>query len=117
MLLNENVVVTSFLLFCNIYYLHIILANRNFAFNCGSIAVFMVCCGLRKEPCAAINAQIIKTRKLEKIKQEGWKRSSMKAGKIKHEGWRDQARRLEKIKQEGWKDQARRLEIIKTRRL
>ena len=48
----------------------------------------MVCCGLRKEPCAAINAQIIKTRRLE--------RSSKKAG-------RDQARRLEKTKQEGWK--------------
>ena len=50
-----------------------ILANRNFAFNCGSVAVFVVCCGLRKESCAAINAQIIKTRRLEKIKQEGWK--------------------------------------------
>lgn len=38
--------------------------------------------------------KIIKARRLEKTKQEGWK---------------DQARRLEKIKQEGWKDQARRL--------
>ena len=81
----------------------------------------MVCCGLRKEPCAAINAQIIKTRRLERsskkageIKQEGWKRPSKKVGK-------DQARRLEKIKQEGWKrlskkagkDQARRLEKTK----
>lgn len=70
----------------------------------------MVCCGLRKEPCAAINAQIIKTRRQKKIKQEGWKRSSKKAGEIKQEGWKNQARRLErlskkagKIKQEGWK--------------
>lgn len=69
----------------------------------------MVCCGLRKEPCAAINAQIIKTRRLE--------RSSKKAGEIKQEGWRDQARKLEKIKHEGWKDLTIRLEIIKTRRL
>ena len=46
--------------------------------------------------------KIIKARRLEKTKQEGWK---------------DQARRPEKIKQEGWKrsskkagkDQARRL--------
>ena len=88
MLLNENVVVTSFLLFCNIYYLHIILANRNFAFNCGSVAVFTVCCSLWKKPCAAINEQDNKSKKAEKTKQEGWK---------------DQARRLEKTKQEGWK--------------
>ena len=89
MLLNENVVVTSFLLFCNIYYLHIILANRNFAFNCGSVAVFTVCCSLWKEPCTAINEQDNKSKKagkdqarrLEKIKQEGWKKSSKKAGK------------------------------------
>ena len=54
--------------------------------------------------------KIIKARRLEKIKQEGWKRLSKKVGK-------NQARRLEKIKQEGWKrpskkagkDQARRL--------
>lgn len=70
----------------------------------------MVCCGLRKEPCAAINAQIIKTRRLEKIKQEGWKDLTGRLGKIKQEGWKDQARKLErsskkagKFKQEGWK--------------
>ena len=79
-----------------------ILANRNFAFNCGSVAVFVVCCGLRKESCAAINAQIIKTRRLEKIKQEGWK---------------DQARRLERSSMKAGKDQAIRLAIIKTIRL
>ena len=80
-----------------------ILANRNFAFNCGSVAVFMVCCSLWKEPCTAINEQDNKSKKAGKNKQEGRKRSSKKAGKIKQEGWKDQARRLEKIKQEGWK--------------
>jgi len=109
-LLNENVVVTSFLLFCNIYYLHIILANRNFAFNCGSVAVFMVCCSLWKEPCTAINEQDNKSKKAGKIKQEGWKDQARRLEKTKQEGWKDQARRLEKTKQEGWKDQARRLE-------
>ena len=104
--------------------MHIILANRNFAFNCGRVAVFMVCCSLWKEPCTAINEQDHKSKKAGKIKQEGWKdqarrleRLSKKAGKdqprrlekTKHESWKDQARRLEKIKQEGWKDQARRL--------
>lgn len=55
----------------------------------------MVCCGLRKEPCAAINAQIIKTRKLERSSNKAVKdqarrleRLSKKAGKIKHEGWK-----------------------------
>ena len=83
--------------------MHIILANRNFAFNCGSVAVFTVCCSLRKEPCAAINAQIIKTRRLEKIKHEGWKKSSKKAGKIKQEGWKRPSKKAGKTKQEGWK--------------
>ena len=90
--------------------MHIILANRNFAFNCGSVAVFTVCCSLCKEPCTAINDQDNKSKKagkdqarrLEKIKQEGWKRLSKKAGKIKQDGWKrpsktagkDQAGRL-----------------------
>ena len=54
--------------------------------------------------------KIIKARRLEKTKQEGWKdqarrleRSSKKAGKAKQEDWKDQSRRLEKTKQEGYK--------------
>ena len=54
--------------------------------------------------------KIIKARRLEKTKQEGWKdqsrrleKPSKKVGKIKQEGWKDQARRLEKTKQEGYK--------------
>lgn len=65
-----------------------ILANRNFAFNCGSVAVFTVCCSLWKEPCTAINEQDNKSKKAGKTKQEGRKRSSKKAGKIKQEGWK-----------------------------
>lgn len=73
-----------------------ILANRNFAFNCGSVAVFTVCCSLWKEPCTTINEQDNKSKKagkdqarrLEKIKQEGRKRLSKKAGKTKQEGYK-----------------------------
>lgn len=82
-----------------------ILANRNFAFNCGSVAVFTVCCSLWKEPCTAINEQDHKSKKagkdqarrLEKIKQEGWKKSSKKAE-------RDHARRLERSSKKAGKD-------------
>jgi hypothetical protein len=60
---------------------------------------------------------IIKARRLEKTKQEGWKRPSKKAGKdqarrlekIKQEGWKRPSKKAGKTKQEGWKDQARRL--------
>ena len=80
-----------------------ILANRNFAFNCGSVAVFMVCCSLWKEPCTAINEQDNKSKKAGKDQARRLERPSKKAGKIKQESWKDQARRLEKTKQEGWK--------------
>ena len=61
--------------------------------------------------------KIIKARRLEKTKQEGWKsqarrleRSSKKAGK-------DQARRLEKTKQEGWKRPSKKAINFKRQRL
>ena len=93
--------------------MHIILANRNFAFNCGSVAVFTVCCSLWKEPCTAINEQDNKSKKAGKIKQEGWKRLSKKAGKTKQEGWKRLSKKAGKAKQEGWKRPSKKAGKIK----
>ena len=93
-----------------------ILANRNFAFNCGSVAVFMICCGLCKEPCTAINEQDNKSKTAGKDQARRLERPSKTAGKIKQEGWKDQARRPEKIKQEGWKRLSKKAGKDQTRR-
>ena len=65
-----------------------ILANRNFAFNCGSVAVFTVCCSLWKEPCTAINEQDHKSKKAGKDQARRLERPSKKAGKTKQEGYK-----------------------------
>ena len=61
--------------------------------------------------------KIIKARRLEKTKQEGWKDQARRLEKIKQEGWKDQARRLERPSKKAGKDKSKKAINFKRRRL